>query len=125
MALGITRVSKPFEIMTAGSTSEGYFLSEDGLLYETSVGYPGLCLPTEELHKKKNLAHERFFQLAYLGAEKTRTHPRARYAWLNQYAMTKKFVVSCLVCQRNKPSHAKKTGLLQPLNIPAQPFVFI
>ncbi|CAG8767401.1 4393_t:CDS:1, partial [Cetraspora pellucida] len=57
----------------------------------------------------------------HFGFEKTYEGLRRYYYWKNIAKDTKKYICSCDSCQRNKGSTQAPAGLLQPLEIPAQP----
>ena len=54
----------------------------------------------------------------HVGVTKTSELIMRRFYWPGMHAEIKKYVVSCLPCQSNKPSQQVPMGLLQPLPIP-------
>ncbi|GJP64571.1 hypothetical protein CLOP_g21549 [Closterium sp. NIES-67] len=58
----------------------------------------------------------------HFGSNKTLTGIAKHYYWPHMAADVQQFVTSCATCQRMKSSKQKKTGLLQPLPVPEQPW---
>lgn len=58
----------------------------------------------------------------HLGKDKTIDQVKRRFYWLRMDEEIQKYVVSCDLCQRNKPSQRPKIGLMQPLPIPNRPW---
>lgn len=58
----------------------------------------------------------------HLGKDKTIDQIKRRFYWFRMDEEIQKYVVSCDLCQRNKPSQRSKIGLLQPLPIPNRPW---
>ncbi|GJP42069.1 hypothetical protein CLOM_g1661 [Closterium sp. NIES-68] len=58
----------------------------------------------------------------HFGSNKTLTGIAKHYYWPHMADDVQKFVTSCDTCQRMKSSKQKKTGLLQPLPVPEQPW---
>jgi hypothetical protein len=58
----------------------------------------------------------------HLGKDKTINQVKRRFYWFRMDDEIHKYVVSCDLCQRNKPSQRPKIGLLQPLPIPDRPW---
>jgi len=58
----------------------------------------------------------------HLGKDKTIDQVKRRFYWIRMDDEIQKYVVSCDLCQRNKPSQQPKIGLLQPLPIPDRPW---
>jgi hypothetical protein len=54
----------------------------------------------------------------HLGIEKTYARMVKLFYWPTMYSDTRKYVRTCLTCQRIKHEHGKQRGLLQPLPIP-------
>jgi len=57
-----------------------------------------------------------------LGKDKTIDQVKRRFYWPKMDEEIQSYVTSCDACQRNKPSHQAKIGLLQPLPIPERPW---
>ena len=58
----------------------------------------------------------------HFGQFKTLERLRQNFFWSKMDEEIKDYVRSCDVCQRDKTSQRKKYGLLQPLDIPHQPW---
>jgi hypothetical protein len=58
----------------------------------------------------------------HLGKDKTIDQVKRRFYWPRMDDEIEKYVTSCDACQRNKPSHQSKPGLLRPLPIPDRPW---
>lgn len=58
----------------------------------------------------------------HLGKDKTIDQVKRRFYWPRMDAEIQTYVTGCDACQRNKPSHQAKIGLLQPLPIPERPW---
>ena len=58
----------------------------------------------------------------HLGKDKTLALVKRNFYWPAMDADIVAYVTSCDACQRNKPSHQSKMGLLQPLPIPHRPW---
>ncbi|CAI7798665.1 unnamed protein product, partial [Closterium sp. NIES-54] len=68
---------------------------------------------------------EEFHDIPYaghFGSNKTLAGIEKYYYWPRMAADVQQFVTSCDTCQRMKSSKQKKTGLLQPLPVPEQPW---
>ncbi|CAI7798641.1 unnamed protein product [Closterium sp. NIES-53] len=68
---------------------------------------------------------EEFHDVPYaghFGSNKTLAGIAKYYYWPRMAADVQQFVTSCDTCQRMKSSKKKKTGLLQPLPVPEQPW---
>jgi hypothetical protein len=61
----------------------------------------------------------------HLGSQKTLEQVQRRFYWPGLEDDVKSYVTSCDACQRNKPSHQKKMGLLQPLPVPERPWQWV
>ena len=56
----------------------------------------------------------------HLGIDKTLDKLTTYYYWPNMTRYVKRYIATCDICQRIKPSQQKPQGLLQPLPIPAK-----
>lgn len=92
------------------------FSVKDGLIwYNRSRLYVPdvLSLKTliiRECHDSKMQCH--------IGFQKTYDLVSRQFYWPNMYVEIKKYVLTCLICQRTKAENKRKAGLLQPLPIP-------
>ncbi|CAI7764841.1 unnamed protein product [Closterium sp. NIES-53] len=73
-----------------------------------------LAILLEEFHDVPYAGH--------FGSNKTFAGIAKYYYWPRMAADVQQFVTSCDTCQRMKSSKHKKTGLLQPLPVPEQPW---
>ncbi|CAI7889308.1 unnamed protein product [Closterium sp. NIES-53] len=73
----------------------------------------------------RHILLEEFHDVPYaghFGSNKTLAGIAKYYYWPRMAADVQQFVTSCDTCQRTKSSKQKKTGLLQPLPVPEQPW---
>jgi transposase InsO family protein len=78
-----------------------------------------VVVPDIEALKTKILGEVHDSKLAgHLGVEKTYKLLQKHFYWPNIYRDVKKYVTTCLICQRIKSENKKKKGLLQPIEIP-------
>ena len=59
------------------------------------------------------------------GVSKTTELVSRRFYWPRMYEQIRRYVTSCAQCQRNKPSHERLAGELQPLPIPEKPWTVL
>ena len=91
-----------------------------GLLYynENRIYIPAdAALRTRIIHECHDVPTS-----GHLGKDKTIDQVKRRFYWLRMDDEIQQYVVSCDLCQRNKPSQRPKIGLLQPLPIPDRPW---
>uniref|UniRef100_A0A096M517 Gypsy retrotransposon integrase-like protein 1 n=1 Tax=Poecilia formosa TaxID=48698 RepID=A0A096M517_POEFO len=69
------------------------------------------------LHTSKFSAHP--------GISRTIALASRRFWWPSLHKDIKEYVLACPICARNKPSHQRPAGLLQPLAIPRRPWSHI
>lgn len=93
-------------------TSEGFYLCNSRIYVPANFGVRILIL--QELHDSKYAGH--------FGVSKTSKAVDKFFWWPTLRADVKQYVVNCPVCRRNKPSHQKPAGLLQPLPVPDRPW---
>ena len=88
----------------------------DGLIYNKAKQ---IYVPNNEQIKQILLQSHHDDKLSgHVGISKTYELISRQYFWDGMYDDVKKYVVSCLPCQMNKPRNSSKLGLLQPLPIP-------
>lgn len=58
----------------------------------------------------------------HLGVSRTYDRVRRRYFWPGLYRSVRRYVASCDLCQRRKKPTTSPAGLLQPVDIPTEPF---
>ena len=63
-------------------------------------------------------AHHSNLFSGHFGAARTLELIQRHFSWPGMKASVEKFVSSCPYCQRNKASHQKPAGLLNPLRVP-------
>lgn len=61
----------------------------------------------------------------HFGVERTYFRVCQNYWWLGMYSDVKKYVLSCPICARDKPSQVKIEGRLLSIPVPLEPFVLI
>lgn len=95
------------------------YAMEDGLLFfEGKIAVPD----QEDIHRQI-LTHCHDDPAAgHGGIAKTYELVSRSYHWPKIRQFVKKFVLSCDTCQRNKSTHHKPFGLLQPLPVPELPW---
>ena len=95
------------------------FSVQDGLLYHDGLVY----IPDYEPLKVQILesCHDSPVS-GHFGQAKTFELVTRNYYWPEQRAFVNDYVRYCDACQRNKPIHHKKFGLLQSLPIPPRPW---
>src|SRR6266550_2361128 len=108
------------EAVRAGSdkVAAGFEEKEGLLFYENRY-----VLPNDKVLRLKVLEANHDSRVAgHFGQFKTLDRLRQNFFWSGMDEDTKDYVRSCDVCQRDKTSRRKKYGLLQPLDIPHQPW---
>jgi hypothetical protein len=95
------------------------FRLEDGLLYKVNGLKPRLCIPDGD-GLRLALLHDNHDapSAGHLGEQKTIDLIHRKYYWPHLKRDVLSYIKSCDTCQRNKPSHKRPAGLLQPLPIP-------
>ena len=108
------------EAVRAGSelVAPGFEEKEGLLFFENRY-----VLPNDKALKLKVLEANHDSRVAgHFGQFKTLDRMRQNFFWSKMDDDAKDYVRSCDVCQRDKTSRRKKYGLLQPLDIPHQPW---
>lgn len=101
------------------------YLLKDGTLYRRNLRPDGpellLVVPEhlrlavlQQLHDEPTAGH--------LGIARTYDRVRRRFFWPNMYRSVKRYVTSCDPCQRRKTPTVAPAGLLQPIDVPIEPF---
>lgn len=107
------------EDLNRDASTRSEFTLDNGLLLHHDMIYVPDC---EEL-KVKLLAQAHDSPIAgHFGQAKTFEILSRNYTWPGMRAFVKQYVLECDSCQRNKPTHHKKHGLLHPLPIPSKPW---
>ena len=105
---------KPYDLKKLHLSIKG------GLLYynENRIYIPAdAALRTRIIHECHDVPTS-----GHLGKDKTIDQVKRRFYWLRMDDEIQQYVVSCDLCQRNKPNNQSKIGLLQPLPIPDRPW---
>jgi len=108
------------EAVRAGSecVAPGFEEKEGLLLFENRY-----VLPNDKAFRLKVLESNHDSRVAgHFGQFKTLERLRQNFFWSRMDDDVKDYVRSCDVCQRDKASRRKKYGLLQPLEVPHQPW---
>jgi hypothetical protein len=91
------------------------FKLKDGLIYKDEKIY----IPNDTSIKTRIMSEHHDTPISgHVGTAKTTELITRTFYWPKMYEEIKKYVVSCLPCQSNKPSQQVPMGLLQPLSIP-------
>ena len=94
-----------------------------GLLYYSVGEMERLYVPNDFDIKKKVLWECHDSPMAgHLGVDKTLELVSRTFFWPRLSSEVRGYVLSCVECQKNKPSNAAPAGLLQPLEIPDKPW---
>jgi hypothetical protein len=96
-------------------------LDSQGLLYNTEKGHPRLYIPSDPTLQSL-LLHECHDAAGHFGIDKTLELLARQYYWPRMRADAQAYVASCEQCQRSKAVNAKRQGLLQPIDTPAERF---
>jgi hypothetical protein len=100
-----------------------FFLGENGLLYfEDWEGNMRLCVPQSLRNQIMRDDHEIITKGAHSGYHKAFNRLASTFFWPRMSKDIKAFVLSCDICQKNKPKRHAPYGLLRPIPIPSQPF---
>ncbi len=79
-------------------------------------------VPTAGLQKRCIQEHHDTPYSGHKGVTKTLAALQRLYWWPGMRAMVTSYVTTCASCQRNKVQGKKPIGLLQPLEVPAEPW---
>ena len=101
-----------------GKKFEDYSQSQDVLLFKGCI-----CVPEINEIKRQILKECHDNPAAgHFGVAKTFDMVSRNYYWPTMRKYIKDYVVNCEICIRNKSSHHKPYGLLQPLSVPDTPW---
>jgi Integrase zinc binding domain len=101
------------------------FEVKDGLIYLKLNGKSLLCIPKLLINERsiyEIIISEAHSLLAHLGATKTVNYLKDHVWWKDMVSDTKSYCETCTTCKRSKPTNQKPYGLLNPLNIPSEPW---
>jgi hypothetical protein len=101
------------------------FEVKDDLIYLKLNGKSLLCIPKLLINERsiyEIIISEAHSLLAHLGANKTVNYLKDHVWWKDMVSDTKSYCETCATCKRSKPSNQKPYGLLNPLNIPSEPW---
>ncbi len=115
-------------IRTAASADEAYAAQvaapPPGLHEWAGLLYDGnrLVVPADSALRTRILSecHDSTTS-GHFGRDKTLDAAKARFAWNGLAADVERYVATCELCQRNKPSQQATPGLLMPLPLPDHP----
>ena len=87
---------------------------QDELLYEVSREQPRMCIPTGDLRVRiMQEAHDAAWT-AHPGQNNTLRTIRRNFWWSAMIKDVKRYVRTCVVCQKDKADRQRPLGLLQP-----------
>lgn len=101
------------------------FVVKDGYVYLNTHEKLYLCIPKiliKGRSAREIVISEAHSMLAHLGSARTAQYLRSQVWWKDLISDTKSFCETCMTCKRSKPSNQKPYGLLNPLNVPTQPW---
>ena len=105
---------KCIEIKTKQNMKTNFIIKDDIIYNKKRIYVPDNALIKTQIISE----HHDTIVSGHLGVAKTSELIARKFYWPRMYADIKKYVVSCLPCQSNKPSQQVPIGLLQPLPIP-------
>ncbi|KAJ2917715.1 hypothetical protein MD484_g2704, partial [Candolleomyces efflorescens] len=115
-----------FQIILDNPRHYKNFLVEDEIVYlKSSEGKRLLCIPKTLWNGRsirEIVINEAHSLLAHLGYRKTITYLRDHVWWKDLVTDVEKFCKTCVVCMQHKSSNQRPYGLLNPLNLPTQPW---
>lgn len=101
------------------------FEPDDGLIFVKINDHRLLCIPRIYV-KGCNICEiviaEGHSLLAHLGASKTLAYLRDHVWWKEMALDVKTYCETCMTCRLSKPLNQKPYGLLNPLDVPGQPW---
>ena len=98
-----------------------YYDDESGLLYLIASPSNHLCIPWGDLHLALLQKYHDCITAAHPSRDRTYFRLSRFFYWHRMGIDVKRFVMSCDRCQRAKAGQVK-SGLLQPLSVPARPW---
>lgn len=110
---------------TAENWVPGYrfFKDKNSLLFFRDADYqPRLCVPLNQRRLILEESHEQAYEGAHQGPEKLWQKLSGKFYWKRMKADLLKFIQTCDICQKIKPSNFNKYGYLIPNPIPTQPY---
>ena len=109
--------------MSQWTLGHQYFKDDQGLMFFRDTDYqPRLCVPISQCQKLLEEAHELAYEGTHQGPEKLWQKLSIWFYWKRMKADILKFVQTCDVCQKIKPSNFNRYGYLIPNLIPSRPY---
>jgi len=114
------RLGPIYQSCLEGSCPPRYFLVND-LLCTVHRGSTVVCIPRKS-DLRLSLLHDAHDSAiaGHLGFDKTYSTLHRSVYWPKMSIETREYIKTCESCQRNKSSHQRPAGLLQPLEIPEE-----
>ena len=115
-AAGDPEYGRAMEAIAAGEDQPSGTVA-DGLIWRAAGTV--LVLPNDKALRTKaiSLCHDTPVA-GHFGRERTLQAVRRRFEWVGMASEIERYVASCDVCQRVKPSNQRMPGLLRPLPVP-------
>ncbi|KAK8756781.1 hypothetical protein V5799_000517 [Amblyomma americanum] len=101
------------------------FVIQDGVLYRRNLrpdGPPLLLVVPQRLRSSVLAELHDLPTAGHLGVSRTYDRVRRRFFWPGLYRSVRRYVASCDLCQRRKRPSTLPAGLLQPIDVPLEPF---
>ncbi len=101
---------------------ERRFKIDEGKLYWIDKEEIKLCLPKGTLRTKVLHTHHESLVGGHQGVIRTYDALSKKFYFPRMRKIVEKYVTTCIFCQRNKAKNQQPIGLLQPLEIPEEPW---
>jgi hypothetical protein len=101
-----------------------YALRDGVLIFKDELHINRIAVPSSFIHVVLRIYHDSEFA-GHFGIQKTLQRISAKFHWPSMAHDVKRYVQSCDVCNRTKPSNHRHFGLLNSREIPAHPFEVI
>jgi len=109
------------QVLQAAKNGDSSFVLDDGLVYQVSGGGRRLYVPTPLQQSIISETHDTLLG-GHFGVNKTTDKLSRQFYWPHLEHTVRTFIGTCHSCQRNKPSSQRPAGLLQPLEVPSEPW---
>ena len=97
------------------------FIKAHGLRKDENIWFKGelVMVPNDSQLRKRciEIMHNPAY-CGHIGGNRTYQNVKTLFWWIGQKENVLQYVRDCQMCQRNKPSNQKPSGLLQPLKVP-------